>query len=230
MEESGLILVAVRPRIVLTRGKTPATPYAAYVARLREAGAEPIEVTDLSEMPEDFDGLCLAGGPDVEPSRYGQDRNGVETVDLVRDELELEVALPRSKGKPVLAICRGMQVLNVYRGGTLKQHIGKDHQAIGDEVILRPAQIEPSSRLAEISGTEPVVNHRHHQVVDRLGEGLRATAWSDGHIEAMEGTDEPWTLAVQWHPERRADGLADPVVAVFDAFVEAARAPARTSG
>lgn len=218
----------MRPRIVLTRGKTPASTYANYVARLREAGADPIQVTEASEMPEEFDGLCLAGGPDVEPSRYGQERDGAETIDLMRDELELEVALPRSKGKPVLAICRGMQVLNVYRGGTLLQHIGKDHQAIGDEVILKPARIDPSSRLAGISGEAPVVNHRHHQVVDRLGEGLRATAWSDGYVEAMEATDEPWVLAVQWHPERRADGLADPVVGVFDAFVEAAkRVPAR---
>lgn len=213
----------MRPRIVLTRGKTPATPYAAYVARLREAGADPIEVTDPSEMPEDFDGLCLAGGPDVEPARFGQEPNGAATVDLVRDKLELEIALPRAKGKPILAICRGMQVLNVYRGGTLKQDIGKDHQAIGDEVILRPASVDPSSRLAELTGTDPIVNHRHHQVVDRLGDGLRATAWSDGYIEAMEATDEPWTVAVQWHPERRADGLADKVVGVFDAFVEAAR-------
>lgn len=221
----------MRPRIVLTRGKTPAKPYAAYVARLVEAGAEPIEVTDPSEMPEEFDGLCLAGGPDVEPSRYGQERDGAETIDHVRDALELEVALPRAKGKPVLAICRGMQVLNVYRGGTLKQHIGKDHQAVGDEVIFKPATIDPSSRLAEISGVEPVVNHRHHQVVDRLGDGLRATAWSDGHVEAMEATDETWVLAVQWHPERRDDGLADPVVAVFDAFVEQAKkVPARASG
>jgi putative glutamine amidotransferase len=217
----------VRPRIVLTRGKTPATPYAAYVARLREAGADPIEVTDASEMPDEFDGLCLAGGPDVDPSRYGQERDGAENPDLVRDALELDVALPRSKGKPILAICRGMQVLNIYRGGTLLQDVGKDHRAIGDEVILRPAQIDPSSRLAEISGTDPVVNHRHHQVVDRLGEGLRPTAWADGYVEAMEATDEPWVVAVQWHPERRADGLTDRVVSVFDAFVEAAaRAPA----
>jgi putative glutamine amidotransferase len=218
----------VRPRIILTRGKTPATPYAAYVARLREAGADPIEVTDASEMPDDFDGLCLAGGPDVEASRYGQERHGSERPDLIRDALELEVALPRSKGKPILAICRGMQVLNVYRGGTLLQDIGNDHRATGDEVILRPAQIDPSSRLAEVTGTAPVVNHRHHQVVDRLGHDLRATAWSDGYVEAMEATDEPWVLAVQWHPERRADGLSDPVVAVFDAFVEAAKkVPAR---
>lgn len=221
----------MRPRVVLTRGKTPATPYAAYVARLREAGAEPIEVTDPSEMPEEFDALCLAGGPDVDPSRYGQERDGAENADLVRDALELEVALPRAQGKPVLAICRGMQVLNVYRGGTLRQDVGNDHRATGDEVILRPAEVDPSSRLAEITGTDPVVNHRHHQVVDRLGDGLRATAWSDGYIEAMEATNGPWTVAVQWHPERRADGLADPVVAVFDAFVEAAkRIPTQARG
>ena len=179
-------------------------------------------------MPEEFDGLCLAGGPDVDPSRYGQELTGSRSPDLVRDALELDVALPRSTGKPILAICRGMQVLNVYRGGTLLQDIGEGHQATGDHVILRPAEVDPSSRLVTITGIAPVVNHRHHQVVDRLGEGLRPTAWSDGYVEAMEATDEPWVVAVQWHPERRPDGLSDRVVAVFDAFVEAARAPART--
>jgi putative glutamine amidotransferase len=223
------ILSRVRPRILLTRGKTPATPYAAYVARLREAGAEPIEVIDPEDIPAEFDAVCLAGGPDVDPIRYGQERDGARDPDLHRDSLELDVVLPRAAGKPVLAICRGMQVLNVYRNGTLKQDIGMTHQAIGDEVILRPIQIDPSARLAAISGIAPVVNHRHHQVVDKLGEGLRATAWSDGYIEAMEATDEPWVVGVQWHPERRADGLSERVVAVFDALVEAAgRVPTRS--
>lgn len=217
----------MKPRILLTRGRRPATPYAAYVERLHEAGAEPIEVIDPDDVPAEFDAVCLAGGPDVDPIRYGQERDGADPPDLDRDSLELDVVLPRAAGKPVLAICRGMQVLNVYRGGTLLQDIGKGHRAIGDEVILRPAQIDPSSRLATITGIDAVVNHRHHQVVDRLGRDLLPTAWSDGYIEAMEATDEPWVLAVQWHPERRADGLADPVVAVFEAFVEAAKSPAR---
>jgi putative glutamine amidotransferase len=225
------ILERVRPRILLTRGRMPATPYVAYAERLREAGAEPIEVIDPADVPADFDGICLAGGPDVDPARYGQERDGAQKPDLVRDALELDVVLPRSEGKPVLAICRGMQVLNVYRKGTLVQHIGEEHHAIGDQVIMRPAQVDPSSRLAALTGTSPVVNHRHHQVVDRLGLGLRATAWVDGYVEAMEATDEPWVVAVQWHPERRADGLDPKVVGVFDAFVEAAkRVPARTKG
>lgn len=218
----------VKPRILLTRGRRPATSHAAYVERLREAGAEPIEVIDPADIPAEFDGVCLAGGTDVDPIRYGQEREGADPPDLDRDALELDVVLPRAAGKPVLAICRGMQVLNVYRKGTLIQDIGKAHRAIGDEVILRPAQIDPSSQLATISGVDAVVNHRHHQVVDRLGHGLRATAWSDGYIEALEATDEPWVVAVQWHPERRADGLSERVVAVFDALVEAARTPART--
>lgn len=218
----------MRPRIILTRGRTPPSPYAAYVARLQEAGADPIEVIDPEDVPADFDGVCLAGGPDVEPSRYGQDRSRADPPDLVRDRLELEVILPRSAGKPVLAICRGMQVLNVYRGGTLIQDIGEGHHAVGDQVIMRPARVDPDSRLASITGVAPVVNHRHHQVVDRLGAGLKPTAWVDGYVEAMEATDEPWVVAVQWHPERRADGLADRVIGIFDAFIEAAkRVPTR---
>lgn len=173
--------------------------------------------------------MCLAGGADVDPVRYGQVRDGADPPDLDRDSLELDVVLPRAAGKPILAICRGMQVLNVYRGGTLLQDVGKAHRATGDEVILRPAQIDPASRLATITGVDAVVNHRHHQVVDRLGKDLLPTAWSDGYIEAMEATDEPWVVAVQWHPERRPDGLSDRVVAIFDAFVEAAgRVPTRS--
>lgn len=221
----------MRPRIVLTRGRTPATPYAAYADRLRDAGAEPIEVVDAEDVPDSFDGVLLAGGPDVAPARYGQEVHGAEKPDLVRDAVELDTVLPRSADVPVLAICRGMQVLNVYRGGTLVQDVGEKHRATGGEVILRPASVNPASRLAEISGTSPVVNHRHHQVVDRLGRGLRATAWSDGYIEAMEARDDPWVVAVQWHPERVADGLDQRVVAIFDAFIEATkRVPLRTEG
>src|SRR5687767_4684188 len=173
----------VKPRILLTRGRRPPAPYAAYLERLREAGAEPIEVIGPEDIPAEFDAVCLAGGPDVDPVRYGQERNGADPPDLDRDSLELDVVLPRAEGKPILAICRGMQVLNVYRKGTLTQDIGKAHRAIGDEVILRPARVDPSSRLAAITGIAPVVNHRHHQVVDRLGQDLRATAWSDDYVE-----------------------------------------------
>lgn len=204
-------------------------PYEAYVRALRDAGAEPIEVADSRDIPDDFDAVCLAGGPDVDPGRYGQEPSpGLGTVDSHRDALELDEVLPRAGGKPILAICRGMQVLNVYRKGTLVQDIGKAHHAAGDEVILRPANIDPASRLASISGTGPVVNHRHHQVVDELGEGLRATAWVDGYVEAVEATDQSWVVGVQWHPERAADGLDESVVRIFGAFVEAARrVPAR---
>lgn len=212
----------MRPRILLTRGRTPAAPYRAYADRIREAGAEPVEVIEPSDLPSSFDGVVLAGGPDVAPARYGQPVAGAEEPDLERDALELDAVLPRSAGRPLLAICRGMQVLNVWRGGSLKQDIGRDHRAIGDQVILRSASVDPSSRLAEITGTAPTVNHRHHQVVDRLGRGLRATAWVDGYVEAMEAIDEPWMVAVQWHPERAEDGLDDGVVAIFAAFTEAA--------
>ncbi|MGH2377145.1 MAG: gamma-glutamyl-gamma-aminobutyrate hydrolase family protein [Candidatus Limnocylindria bacterium] len=213
----------MKPRILLTRGRRPAGPYAAYVARIREAGAEPIEVIGPEDIPPAFDGICLTGGPDVDPVRYGQERNGADEPDLHRDKLELDEVLPRAAGRPILAICRGMQVLNIHRNGTLIQDIGQAHKATGDAVILLPARIAPSSRLAAISGTDPVVNHRHHQVVDKIGEGLRPTAWADGYVEAFESTDGSWLLGVQWHPERVADGLSPNVVGIFGAFVEAAR-------
>ena len=222
------ILSRVRPRIVLTRGKTPATPYAAYVARLREAGAEPIEVIDPEDIPAEFDAVCLAGGPDVDPIRYGQERDGARDPDLHRDSLELDVVLPRAAGKPVLAICRGLQVLNVFRCGTLIQDIGDDHRAKHDDVKSHPVRIEPGTRLAEVCGTSLVVNSRHHQVLDRLGQGLKSSAWAGDVIEAAELSGGAWVVGVQWHPERVQDGLSDNGIRIFDAFVEAARrVPAR---
>ncbi len=210
----------MRPRILLTRGRAHPAQYAAYVERLTEAGADVRPVVDPDDVPAEFDGVCLAGGPDVAPGRYGQPpAPDLGVVDADRDHLELDVLLPRSRGKPVLAICRGIQVLNVHRRGTLVQHIGEAHHATGDDVILRAARIEPTSRLAGISGAGAVVNHRHHQVVDRLGDGLRAVAWSDGYVEGLEATDEPWVVGVQWHPERVCDGLDPSVTAIFGAFV-----------
>lgn len=212
----------MKPRILLTRGRARPEQYLAYVERLREAGAAPIEVADPEDVPAEFDGICLAGGPDVAPSRYGQvPERDLGVIDEHRDRLELNEVLPRAGGRPILAICRGIQVLNVHRGGTLVQHIGEAHHATGDDVILRPARVERRSLLAEISGTDPVVNHRHHQVVDRLGGGLRATAWSDEYVEGLEATDERWVVGVQWHPERVRDGLDPRVTSVFSAFVHA---------
>ena len=214
---------SVRPRIAVSRGAT--SNVAAYLDALRAVGAEPIEVGPEGAIPP-FDALCLPGGPDVEPWRYGQEPGGSEKPDPARDELDLDRLLPEavSRGVPVLAICRGLQVLNVFRGGTLVQDIGEAHRAVGDEVKPHTVRVEAGSRLAALCGPDLVVNSRHHQVIDRLGKGLRPVAWADRYLEAVEDPDEPWILAVQWHPERTRDGLPDNGVGVFEGLVEAAAA------
>ena len=218
------------PRIVVTHGSKVTRAYAAYSDRLRDAGAEPIELGPGDAVPERFDALCLSGGPDVLWSRYDDERRGSEEPDIPRDDLELDVLLPRAfrERVPVLAICRGIQVLNVHLGGTLRQDIGEAHRAKGDEVICHPIRIAAPSRLASACGTSLVSNSRHHQALDRLGEGLRAVGWADDLVEAVELPGDHWVVGVQWHPERVQDGVANNGLRVFDAFVrEAERVPAR---
>jgi putative glutamine amidotransferase len=203
--------------------------YAAFVAG---AGGEPVLVrrgaTGLSEALEELEGCCgllLAGGPDVEPSRYGAAPHRRTETEQGRDELEfplLEAAARR--GLPVLGICRGLQVINVWRGGSLLQHLpdvlGDDRHAGSrrhDVLLVRaPAGGVPSRLQAAIDDSDEggrlVVTSSHHQAVDRLGDGLVVTAWSvepDGKppvVEALEAADResPFLVGVQWHPERLA--------------------------
>jgi len=211
-----------------------------YVAALRRAGVRPVLLTSPEPAPPDevlapFAGLVLIGGGDVEPSRYGAERmSNVYGVEPSRDALELGLA--RRAGErclPTLAICRGMQVVNVERGGTLHQHLpavegmgahGPVSQAAS---TAHDVKVVAGSRLATCVEGAAVIRDcpsQHHQGVDRLGAGLVATAWSDdGLIEAVEGEDEGWwLLAVQWHPERAAAG-SPAHQAVFDAFGAATR-------
>ncbi|MGQ0669405.1 MAG: gamma-glutamyl-gamma-aminobutyrate hydrolase family protein [Actinomycetota bacterium] len=209
---------------------------AGYVESLRRAGARPVLLTqpddaDPREILEPFDGLLLMGGGDVEPSRYGQEPHpynyGVEP-----DRDDLEIALLRAADElamPTLAICRGAQVLNVAFGGTLHQHLPdlpgvvRHGPPLGSEPVLHDVKIATGTRIAEAVRDERLsCSSHHHQGIDRLGEGLLATGWSDdGLIEALE-RENGWTLAVQWHPEETA--LDDPPhQGLFDALVARAR-------
>jgi putative glutamine amidotransferase len=151
------------------------------------------------------------------------------------DELLLQDAY--NMRKPVLAICYGLQALNVYRSGTLVQHIetAVNHSAGRAVAQAHTVEIEPESQLAKIVGADEEravipVNSSHHQSADVVGDGLRIVARSplDGVIEALEGTlPGHFVLAVQWHPERSvhdSKNLADSAKAIFRAFIEAARA------
>jgi putative glutamine amidotransferase len=156
------------------------------------------------------DGLVVPGGGDVDPARYGEEPSPeTNTVDGDRDAWEvacIEAAMARRL--PVLAVCRGMQVLNVALGGTLVQHlpaVTECRHAWADRYAegVHRVRLAPGSRVAAVvGGTELDTNSLHHQAVARLGEGVTAVGWAaDGTVEAVEVERHPEVLAVQWHPE-----------------------------
>lgn len=174
------------------------------------------------------EGLCLPGGPDVDPQRYGDTTVHPRVFGVRREHDAIDLALVRAAlelGRPVLAICRGHQALNVALGGTLHQHIG---DVVGEPVGARhfkhhnDIELVPGSRVADVMGATPPHSHCvHHQAVDELGAGLVVTAWCG---EIVEGVELPgrWVVGVQWHPED--DAADDPrQQSLFDAFVDAAR-------
>lgn len=205
-----------------------------YVASLARAGAEVrwIEVDDpekaVAELME-CDGLLLAGGGDVNPTRYGQTpRKECGKPNDTRDEAELqmlEAFLPTNK--PILAICRGVQLMNVYFGGTLHQDISKIQVCNHSQLRKIPRTVHhiktmPHTKLRRLLGEAPLqVNSAHHQAVDQLGPGLTVNAVSeDGFIEGAEVFLHPFCVGVQWHPEHLSKN--DPVQqGIFDAFVKA---------
>ncbi|HSD65447.1 MAG TPA: gamma-glutamyl-gamma-aminobutyrate hydrolase family protein [Vicinamibacteria bacterium] len=215
-----------------------------YVRSVERAGAVPVVLPPVS--PEDvpalldrLDGVLLSGGVDVDPSLYGQDPHPkLGRVHRRRDDFEL--ALTREalrRDRPILAICRGHQVLNVATGGTLVQDIpslvGGAVRHDGPGPRWRRAHqvsVTPSSRLREILGQESAsVNSIHHQGVDRLGEGLVVSARcpDDGVVEGLEMPDRAFVVAVQWHPESFWN-QDDSFQRLFDAHAGACRAAARS--
>lgn len=201
---------------------------AAYVHAVARAGGTamvlPVQPTGIDALLARVDGLVLSGGPDVDPARYGSDRHAeTQPARPERDGFELDVveaALDRAL--PTLAVCRGMQVLNVARGGTLHQHLPDvvghaGHSAGAGQYSWHPVAVDPESRLAGALGAVEVrTASHHHQAVATLGRGLRVVARAeDGTAEAVEDPDLPYLIGVQWHPEVGTDpGL-------FAALVEA---------
>jgi putative glutamine amidotransferase len=186
------------------------------------------------------DGILLSGGEDVDPGHYGEEPHpALGEVNPERDRMELTATAEALRlGMPILAVCRGIQLLNVARGGTLWQDIPSQ---LGGDLLheqtapvadrWHAATVEAGSRLAGIFGaTELSINSFHHQAIRELGEGLRATARAeDGVIEGVEGTGPEWLVGVQWHPERgEAHGPSgdprDPDRRLFWSFVAAASA------
>jgi putative glutamine amidotransferase len=204
-----------------------------YTKALSDAGFDVIAVDAGGVAPAEFDALCLSGGEDLEPSRYGAAADPkTEPADPARDALELRLlATARERDLPVLGICRGFQVINVAYGGALTQHVDGHREANGP-ILPHIAVAEPGSKLALACGDAPFsVNARHHQAVaDRdLAPGLVPTARIDGFVEAFEDPGQRWLVAVQWHPERSSDPeMSAAGRRIFRSFAEAAsRQPAR---
>jgi putative glutamine amidotransferase len=197
-----------------------------YVDQVTEAGGVPVllpPVPGVASALGRLDGLILTGGGDVDPAGYGAQADPrTSRVQPDRDQAELELlAAALADGLPVLGICRGMQVLNVARGGTLCQHLPDDagHRPAPGTFGSHQVQVAPGSRLASLlrpGGGPPAgepgltldVATAHHQGIDRLGDGLVPVAWAqDGLIEAVElAGPHPFALGVQWHPEAGQDG------------------------
>jgi putative glutamine amidotransferase len=192
-----------------------------YVESIRRAGGEPIEVVPGAETPEQIlarvDGLMLTGGGDVDPALYGEVAN--TTFQAAEDGRDaFEIALSRAavaSGIPLLAICRGMQVLNVAMGGTLVQDIPSEVTGALEHAVPEPrfaiaheVWVSKGTQLSTMladhmeDGETCHVNSRHHQAVKQAASGFEITATSpDGVAEAMERADSPFCVAVQWHPE-----------------------------
>ena len=191
-----------------------------YSEAIEAAGGAPVHISLIpnadyvDSVVERLDGILLPGSDsDVDPLRYGQQpHQGLGSVHPIKDETDLlTIAAAERFGLPLLAICFGMQVLNVSRGGTLIQDIAslvpkavKHEQGVPRDRASHNVKLEPSSRLGKLSTTNDLlVNSHHHQAVDSIGENLVPTAWSaDGLVEAIEDPREDrFVAAVQWHPE-----------------------------
>jgi putative glutamine amidotransferase len=192
-----------------------------YVDAIVAAGGVPLLVPPLADEPllmalyEHADALLLSGGEDIEPTRYGEPpHSALQQISPARDAAELLLTRRAlAEGKPLLGICRGIQVLNVACGGTLYQDIPAqypttiDHNASKQHpewsLLAHDLHLEPDSQLAELLGTTSLMtNSLHHQAVKDVGAGLRAVGHApDGLIEALEGTNGSFVLGVQCHPE-----------------------------
>jgi putative glutamine amidotransferase len=226
----------------LTVGTTPERAYVnlAYLRAVEQAGGIPVPLPPGLAPPtrealwRRLDALVLTGGGDVDPARFGEAPHAtVYDVSPARDDLELALtARALAEQRPVLAICRGVQVLNVALGGTLHQHLADEP---GGPIVH--AQTEPrqqpthpvkvaveGTRLGRIVGTDELaVNSMHHQGLKRLGRGLREVAWApDGVVEAVEMDGDAFVVGVQWHPEELV-GHDATARALFAAVVAAAR-------
>jgi len=181
-----------------------------------------VDAGDVGRRLGFADAVLLPGGGDLHPRRYGQDvaSDSVYDVDQEQDAFDLAVAeWALSAGVPLLAVCRGLQVVNVLHGGDLRQHMPAEHRNLVHQVSTTPGSL-----LASLVGATPTVSCFHHQCLDHLGTGLRAVARaSDETVEAVEIPQASgWFLGVQWHPEDTA-ATDTAALGLVRALVDAAR-------
>lgn len=210
----------MKPKILISQS----TSLQNYVETLEAHGAE-ATAKYLPEYSDEYDALLLSGGVDVHPGRYGEEINGSINMDEKRDAAEIELIRRFVEaGKPIMGICRGHQLINIFFGGSLVQHIATTDAHRAEDDAVHTVRSELGSILTELYGERFPVNSNHHQAIKTLGRGLRAVQFSDadGIIEGVEHEALP-IIGVQWHPERTTLGRARPDTvdggAVFDAFI-----------
>lgn len=223
-----------RPRIAILgrfSDSTEVTRYKGLVTALKLAeavwgsGGEPITLlpvtgSDWSERLRGVSGILMPGGSDVDPAAYGQEHSTEHLygINALQDEVDLSlVRYAVSHGIPLLTICRGTQIANIAFGGTLVQHMEEDHRH-------HVALIKIDSHVSELGLEEDLIEAScyHHQVIDKLGDGLEVIAYSaEGHIEAVAIKSEGWAFGLQWHPEDTWDTDKNQA-AIFDKFIEEA--------
>jgi putative glutamine amidotransferase len=209
-----------------------------YLQAIEAAGGlpmvmPPLELEAVEPLLDRLSGICLSGGPDLDPAAYHERRHPqLGPVEPNLDRFELELARRAdARGLPILAVCRGAQALNVARGGTLHQHLPDragvtlDHRQVKPgNVVTHGVTIAAGTKLARMMRRRRArVNSFHHQAVNRLGSGLRAVAWSsDGVIEGIEAPARDFLIGVQWHVECLIDRPEH--AALFSGLVTAAAA------
>jgi putative glutamine amidotransferase len=202
-----------------------------YVRAVERAGGRALLVPPsedaLEETLDALDGIVFSGGNDMEPSTYGAEQHAeTNGTNPARDRGELALLTAAlARDMPVLAVCRGFEVLNVARGGDLVQHLPEQvgheaHRAVKGAFSDHGVRVEESSRLGSVVGASvPVVKSHHHQALGRVGDGLREVAWAeDGTVEGVEDPERRFAVGVLWHPEAGEDAK------LFEALVAEARA------
>lgn len=213
-----------------------------YIRAIIEAGGAPVLIppqvdeATLRQLYDTFDGILLPGGADIDPQLYGEERHPrLGEIEPLRDAIELPLARwAVADGKPLLAICRGIQVLNVALGGSLYQDLGSQYETETEhelgaqqkswELLSHTMQLDPDSRLAELLGAVEIgVNSLHHQALKDVPDALRVVGRApDGIIEAVEGRGDAFVVGVQCHPEQLWQDADPRWRRVFRAFVVAA--------